>query len=130
MRLVKSPREIALIREATRLSSLGILEAMKAAQPGMYEYELEAVVRLRLQEAQRPGHRLFRAWWPPGRTRTTRTITPRRRRSPTATSCSTTTRRTSSTTPSDVTRMFPANGRFSAVAARGLQRPICGCIAR
>jgi len=43
MRLVKSPREIALIREATRLSALGILEAMKAAQPGMYEYELEAV---------------------------------------------------------------------------------------
>jgi Xaa-Pro aminopeptidase len=43
LRLVKSPREIALIREATRLSSLGILEAMKAAQPGMFEYELEAV---------------------------------------------------------------------------------------
>jgi Xaa-Pro aminopeptidase len=43
MRLVKSPREIALIREATRLSMLGILEGMKAAQPGMFEYELEAV---------------------------------------------------------------------------------------
>jgi Xaa-Pro aminopeptidase len=43
MRLVKSPREIALIREATRLSALGIAEAMKAAQPGMFEYELEAV---------------------------------------------------------------------------------------
>jgi Xaa-Pro aminopeptidase len=43
MRLVKSPREIALIREATRLSAAGILEAMKAAQPGMFEYELEAV---------------------------------------------------------------------------------------
>jgi Xaa-Pro aminopeptidase len=43
MRLIKSPREIALIREATRLSSLGIAEAMKASQAGMYEYELEAV---------------------------------------------------------------------------------------
>jgi Xaa-Pro aminopeptidase len=43
MRLVKSPRELALIREATRLSALGILEGMKAAQPGMFEYELEAV---------------------------------------------------------------------------------------
>jgi Xaa-Pro aminopeptidase len=43
LRLVKSPRELTLIREATRLSSLGILEAMKAAQPGMFEYELEAV---------------------------------------------------------------------------------------
>jgi Xaa-Pro aminopeptidase len=43
MRLIKSPREIELIREATRLSMKGILEGMKAAQPGMYEYELEAV---------------------------------------------------------------------------------------
>jgi Xaa-Pro aminopeptidase len=43
LRLVKSPREIALIREATRISTLGILEAMKASQPGMYEYELAAV---------------------------------------------------------------------------------------
>ncbi len=43
MRLIKSPREIELIREATRLSMKGILEGMKAAQPGMYQYELEAV---------------------------------------------------------------------------------------
>jgi Xaa-Pro aminopeptidase len=43
MRLVKSPREIALIKEATRISGLGIMEAMRAAEPGMYEYELEAV---------------------------------------------------------------------------------------
>lgn len=43
LRLIKSPREIALIREATRISSMGILEAMRAAQPGMYEYELAAV---------------------------------------------------------------------------------------
>ncbi len=43
MRLIKSPREIALIREASRISGLGIMEAMRSAQPGMYEYELEAV---------------------------------------------------------------------------------------
>jgi len=43
MRLVKSPREIALIREATRISGLGIMEAMRSARPGMYEYELEAI---------------------------------------------------------------------------------------
>jgi Xaa-Pro aminopeptidase len=42
MRAVKSPREIALIREATRLAGLGIMEAMRDAQPGMKEYELEA----------------------------------------------------------------------------------------
>ena len=43
MRLIKSPREIALVREATRISGLGIMEAMRSAQPGMYEYELAAI---------------------------------------------------------------------------------------
>jgi Xaa-Pro aminopeptidase len=43
MRLIKSPREIALIREATRIAGLGIMEAMRAAEPGLFEYELEAV---------------------------------------------------------------------------------------
>jgi Xaa-Pro aminopeptidase len=42
LRAVKSPREIALIREATRLAGLGIMEAMRDAAPGMYEYELQA----------------------------------------------------------------------------------------
>ena len=42
MRAVKSPREIAVIRQATRLAGLGIMEAMRDAKPGMYEYELEA----------------------------------------------------------------------------------------
>jgi Xaa-Pro aminopeptidase len=39
LRLIKSPREIALIREATRISGLAIMEVMRDAQPGMYEYE-------------------------------------------------------------------------------------------
>ena len=43
MRLVKSRREIEAIREATRISSAGILEAMKAARPGQKERELAAV---------------------------------------------------------------------------------------
>jgi len=42
-RNVKSPREIAVIREATRIAGLGIMEAMREAEPGMYEYELQAV---------------------------------------------------------------------------------------
>lgn len=45
LRAVKSPAEIAIIREATRLSGLGIMEAMRDAQPGMYEYELEAAAQ-------------------------------------------------------------------------------------
>ena len=42
MRAVKSPREIALIRDATQLAGLGIMEAMRDARPGMTEYELQA----------------------------------------------------------------------------------------
>ena len=42
MRSIKSPREIAIIREATRITGLGIMEAMREARPGLYEYELQA----------------------------------------------------------------------------------------
>ena len=42
LRAVKSPREIAVIREATRIAGLGIMEAMRDARPGMFEYELQA----------------------------------------------------------------------------------------
>ncbi len=42
MRGTKSPREIAILREATRIAGLGIMEAMRDARPGMYEYELQA----------------------------------------------------------------------------------------
>jgi len=42
LRAVKSPREIAIIREATRISGEGIMAAMREAQVGMHEYELQA----------------------------------------------------------------------------------------
>jgi Xaa-Pro aminopeptidase len=42
IRFIKSPREIAIIREATRIAGLGILEAMREASPGKKEYELSA----------------------------------------------------------------------------------------
>lgn len=43
MRMIKSPREIALIRESTRIAGEALMEAMRSAEPGMYEYELEAI---------------------------------------------------------------------------------------
>ena len=43
LRTIKSAAEIAVLREGTRIASVGILEAMKSAKPGMKEYELEAV---------------------------------------------------------------------------------------
>lgn len=42
MRAFKTPREIAIIREATRITGLGIMEAMRDARSGMFEYELQA----------------------------------------------------------------------------------------
>jgi Xaa-Pro aminopeptidase len=42
LRGTKSPREIAILREATRIAGLGIIEAMRDTKPGMHEYELQA----------------------------------------------------------------------------------------
>ncbi|MDX2032679.1 MAG: Xaa-Pro peptidase family protein [Blastocatellia bacterium] len=45
LRLIKSPRELALIRQATELSCSAILEAMKSTRPGMMEYELDGLAK-------------------------------------------------------------------------------------
>jgi Xaa-Pro aminopeptidase len=45
LRGIKSAREIALIRRASELAGLGILEAMKSSRPGVYEFELDAAAR-------------------------------------------------------------------------------------
>lgn len=42
LRATKSAREIAIIREATRIAGLGIMESMRDTRPGMREYELQA----------------------------------------------------------------------------------------
>ena len=42
LRAVKSPREIAVIREATRMTGDAIMAAMREARVGMREYELQA----------------------------------------------------------------------------------------
>ena len=43
LRMIKSPREIALLRESTRIAGLALMEGMRSAEPGMYEYEIEAI---------------------------------------------------------------------------------------
>ena len=45
LRLIKSPREIALIRRATRLSGLALLEGMRSTKPGQYERELDGMAK-------------------------------------------------------------------------------------
>jgi Xaa-Pro aminopeptidase len=111
-RLVKSPAEVALIREATRIASLGILEGMKAAEPGMYEYEIEAVADYVFKRNNAMGIGYFalvaagaNAAWPHYHAAQSRLedgdlvlfdYAPEFKYY-----------------TSDVTRMFPANGRFS-----------------
>jgi Xaa-Pro aminopeptidase len=43
LRFVKSPAEVALIRESTRIAGFAIMEAMRSARVGMYEHEIEAI---------------------------------------------------------------------------------------
>lgn len=45
MRVVKSPREVAVMREAGRISGLAMIEAIKSTRPGLYEYHLDATMR-------------------------------------------------------------------------------------
>lgn len=45
LRAVKSEREIALIRRASRLAGLGMIAAMKSTEPGAWEYQLDAAAR-------------------------------------------------------------------------------------
>ena len=45
LRLIKSPREITMIEKATRLSGLALMEAMRSTVPDTYEYELDAVAK-------------------------------------------------------------------------------------
>jgi Xaa-Pro aminopeptidase len=45
LRSVKSAREIALIRKASQLAGLGLMEAIRSTEPGVKEYQLEAAAR-------------------------------------------------------------------------------------
>ncbi len=45
LRSVKSPREIALVRKASELAGLGMMEAIRSTEPGVKEYQLEAAAR-------------------------------------------------------------------------------------
>ena len=58
MRFIKSPREIEILREAGRIAGEGIMEAMREAAPGKYEYELQAAAEYvyRANGAQGPAY--------------------------------------------------------------------------
>jgi len=58
MRVVKDADEIARLRRAVDISVAGHIAAMRAARPGMYEYEIEAVLEdgFRRNGADRVGY--------------------------------------------------------------------------
>jgi Xaa-Pro aminopeptidase len=45
LRSVKSANEIALIRRASQLAGLGMIEAIKSTEPGVWEYQLDGAAR-------------------------------------------------------------------------------------
>lgn len=45
MRQIKSPHELELLRASTSIAAEGIAEAMKSVRPGMYEYQVAAAAR-------------------------------------------------------------------------------------
>ena len=45
LRLIKSPREMEMIRKATHLSSRAIMEAMRSVEPGVVEREVDALAK-------------------------------------------------------------------------------------
>jgi Xaa-Pro aminopeptidase len=113
LRLIKSAREIALIKKATRLSGLSLMEAMRSTVPGIQESELDAVAKYVYYRNGAQGDAYYsliasgtNAWYPhynAGK-RTMRDgefllmdYAP-----------------DVSYYMSDVTRMFPVNGKFSA----------------
>jgi Xaa-Pro aminopeptidase len=63
MRSIKSPREIAMIRRASQIAGLGLMEAMRSTEPGVTEYQLDAAARyvFAVNDARLEGYRSITA---------------------------------------------------------------------
>ena len=63
MRLHKSPREMELVRRASELAGMGIMEAMRSTKPGLFEYQLDAAAYYiyRINGSQGEGYRSITA---------------------------------------------------------------------
>ncbi|HXV63895.1 MAG TPA: Xaa-Pro peptidase family protein [Vicinamibacteria bacterium] len=112
LRLVKSPREIELIRKATRLSGLALMEAMRSTVAGLYEYELDALAKLFFHRAGAQGDAYYsliasgkNAWYPHYHKGTKKLLDGELLLMDYAPDVGYYT--------SDVTRMWPVNGRFN-----------------
>jgi Xaa-Pro aminopeptidase len=63
MRSIKSPREIAMIRRASQIAGLGVMEAMRSTEPGVTEYQLDAAAHyvFKMNDARLEGYRSITA---------------------------------------------------------------------
>ena len=63
MRSIKSPREIAMIRRASQIAGLGLMEAMRSTEAGVTEYQLDAAARyvFLVNDARLEGYRSITA---------------------------------------------------------------------
>lgn len=113
LRLIKSPREIALIKKATRLAEVAILESMRSTTPNLLEHELEAVAKFTFVRHGAQGEAYYsliasgkNAWFPhynAGKRRMQDGELLLMDFAPDV-----------GYYMSDITRMWPVNGRFSA----------------
>jgi Xaa-Pro aminopeptidase len=63
LRSIKSPREIAMIRRASQIAGLGMMEAMRSTEPGVTEYQLDAAAHyvFKVNDARLEGYRSITA---------------------------------------------------------------------
>jgi len=112
LRLIKSERELVLLRRASKLAGLAILEAMKSVRPGQYERELDGVAKFVFWRNGAQGDAYFsligsghNAYWPhynAGKRRMEDGDFLLMDYAPDV-----------GNYEADVTRMFPVNGKFS-----------------
>ncbi len=120
LRLIKSPREIGMIRRATRLSGLALVEGMRSTRPGQYERELDGMAKFIYYRNGAQGEAYYsliasgrNAWWPH--------YNAGRRKMEDGDFLLMDFAPDVGYAMSDVTRMWPVNGKFS-----GWQRELYG----
>ncbi len=113
MRLIKSPAEVATMRSAARITGRGHEAAMRATRPGLYEYQIEAILEYeyRYAGAQSTAYESIVAG---GENATILHYNTNRERLIDGTLLLVDSGCELDNYASDVTRTWPVNGRFSA----------------
>ena len=120
LRLIKSAREIAMLLRSTRLSGLALIEGMKSTRPGQYERELDGMAKFIYYRNGAQGEAYYsliasgrNAWYPH--------YNAGKRKMEDGDFLLMDFAPDVGYAQSDVTRMWPVNGRFS-----GWQRELYG----